>query len=199
MVFVAGASDVDHLIIATLRLISSLDKVLCPSFEMSLQGVRGPGVAPAGWGRPQERINPLVRKCDLFIGIVSRRFGHSSGVAATGTIEEYDIVSKLRRLSGRSPEILLFFRKTPQSPVVRRNLDLLRIQEFKHRISDELLWVEFNSERDFEILCLEQLIAYVLTKGNLVVETDPEATGHADPQQTDRSTQSGEDRDGNHY
>lgn len=165
VVFVAGATDVDRLIVATLRIIASLDKVLCPTLGMTLRGVRGLDVAPAGWGRPQERINPLVRSCDLFIGIVSRRFGHPTGVASSGTVEEYDIASELRRVSGRSPEILLFFRRIPAAARSPPNADLDRIREFKQRIADELLWVEFDSEEEFRVLCWEQMIAYILSKG----------------------------------
>ena len=167
-VFVAGAEDVDHLIVSTLRLIAGLDKVLCPTFGMSLRGVRGLGVAPAGWGRPQDRINPLVRSCDLFMGIVSRQFGHPTGVAVSGTIEEFDIVADLRRLTGRTPEILLFFRQLPEAQDQEVSRDLQLIREFRRRIAEELLWVDFDDDEHFKELCVEQLIAYVLSKGAFV-------------------------------
>jgi hypothetical protein len=156
------------LIVGALRLISSLDKVLCPSFGMSLLGVSGLDVAPAGWGRPQERVNPLVRSCDLFLGIVSRQFGHPTGVAPSGTVEEYDVVSSLRRVSGRSPEILLLFRRLGNESVSGDVDDLRRIGEFRRRIADELLWLDFSTDEEFQVLCSEQLIAYILSKGTFV-------------------------------
>jgi hypothetical protein len=168
VVFVAGAEDVDHLIVSALRLIASLDKVLCPSFGLSLHGERGLGVAPAGWGRPQDRINPIVKSCDLFIGIISRKFGHPTGIAQSGTVEEFDIAAELRRLTGRAPEILLFFRRLPAGEGMETSEDLQRIREFRHRISEELLWVDFGDDEQFKTLCAEQLVAYVLTKGTFV-------------------------------
>ena len=166
--FVAGAEDVDHLIVSTLRLIASLDKVLCPSFGMGLRGVRGLGVAPAGWGRPQDRINPMVKSCDLFVGIISGKFGHPTGVAESGTVEEFDIAAELRRLTGRAPEILLFFRRLPEPEGTCESEDLQRIRAFRCRISEELLWIDFNDDEQFKMICVEQLIAYILSRGTFM-------------------------------
>jgi hypothetical protein len=184
VIFIAGADDVKRLIVATLSFIATLDKVLCPNLGIALRAVTGRGVAPAGWGRPQDRINPLVRDCDLFIGIFSRRFGHPTGVAASGTGEEYDLASELRRATGKSPEILLFFRKFPAARVRTGSEDLALLQRFKKRIMNDLLWVDFESDEDFKRECLEQLIAYVLTKGRIIgSEPAGDAMEHPHPDQ----------------
>jgi len=47
--------------------------------------------AVPGGGRPQAVINDQIPEYDIFIGIMWRRFGTPTGVAGSGTEEEYRI------------------------------------------------------------------------------------------------------------
>jgi len=75
---------------------------------------------PIGWedvpidvGRPQALINPLVRECDLFVGILWSRFGTETGVAESGTAEEFVEAERVRQETGDRPTIKVFFSDAP--------------------------------------------------------------------------------------
>ena len=66
----------------------------------------------SGYGRPQEIINQDVDRCDLFIGLLWKRWGtppSSSGRYSSGFEEEFKR-SLDRRQSSSKPEIALFFK-----------------------------------------------------------------------------------------
>ena len=42
--------------------------------------------------RTQEIINPYVQDCDVYIGILNKRFGTPTGQAESGTEEEYNLI-----------------------------------------------------------------------------------------------------------
>ena len=72
----------------------------------------------AGSGRPQELINQDVDRCDLFIGLIWKRWGTSpdrDGKFSSGFHEEFERSMARREHSG-SLEIALFFKKIPKKP-----------------------------------------------------------------------------------
>ena len=62
-----------------------------------------------GFGRPQAQINEDVDACDLFLGILWRRWGSPSGEFASGFEEEFERAVGRRRQS-ESPEIWIYFK-----------------------------------------------------------------------------------------
>jgi hypothetical protein len=76
---------------------------------------------PVGWethaeldaGRPQALINPLVREADVFIGILWSRLGTETGVAESGTVEEFAEAEQVRRETGERPTMMVFFSDAP--------------------------------------------------------------------------------------
>jgi len=62
-----------------------------------------------GFSRPQELINKEVDSCDLFIGVLWRRWGQSTGKFSSGFEEEFTRARE-RRIKTDIPELWLFFK-----------------------------------------------------------------------------------------
>jgi hypothetical protein len=71
-----------------------------------------------GYNRPQELINKDVDACELFIGILWRRWGQESGKFSSGFEEEFVRV-KERKIRTDSPELWLFF-----SPLMKKRKEI---------------------------------------------------------------------------
>src|SRR4051812_24579992 len=62
-----------------------------------------------GYQRPQDIINKDVDRCDLFVGILWRRFGSPTGQYSSGFEEEFRRATKRGKDTGE-PEVALFFK-----------------------------------------------------------------------------------------
>jgi hypothetical protein len=73
--------------------------------------------------RPQEAINcQLVRRCDILVGMFWTRFGSSTGVAESGTVEEID------QFVASGKPALLYFSNRPIDP---NKIDLKQHKKLK--------------------------------------------------------------------
>src|SRR2546423_187066 len=66
------------------------------------------------WGRAQELINEDVRQCDIFVMLLWKRWGQSTGKSTSGTEEEFNIAYERYKKTG-NPQLLLYFRSVPQA------------------------------------------------------------------------------------
>ncbi len=125
---------------------------------------------PVGWethanldaDRPQSLINPLVRECDVFIGILWSRFGTETGVAESGTAEEFTEAERVRQQTGERPTMMVFFSDAPVSmerlrdSEGRRQFD--RTLEFRERYEKSSGLAErYKDVHEFERKLREQL------------------------------------------
>ena len=82
-----------------------------------------------GYGRPQALINRDVERCDLFIGLLWRRWGTPPATDSTfssGFEEEFSIAQG-RRERGPSPEIWMFFKAVDPTSIADAGPDLQRV------------------------------------------------------------------------
>lgn len=119
----------------------------------------------AGFGRPQELINQDVDRCDLFIGLIYKRWGtppDKEGKFSSGFHEEFKR-SIARREDSGSPEVALFFKDIPKEFMDDPGDDLKRIQEFKETIIAEkkILFKKFSTTREIEKLVRKRVNAHV--------------------------------------
>jgi formylglycine-generating enzyme required for sulfatase activity len=108
-VFVASPGDVRKERAIAREVILDLSHTLGDPSGFVLEPVGWETHAEPGVGRPQALINPLVRKCDVFVGIVWARLGTQTGEAESGTVEEFELARGLNRRSRGRPAILMFF------------------------------------------------------------------------------------------
>jgi hypothetical protein len=93
------------------EVIDSLGKELGGAGQCTIEACGWEDVR-AGLGRPQALINPLVQECDVLVGVLWKRFGTDTGVAESGTREEFDIMRR-RFDAGEAVEVMMYFRDVP--------------------------------------------------------------------------------------
>lgn len=117
------------------------------------------------FGRPQHLINQDVDRCDLFLGMIWKRWGTQpdhSGDFSSGFQEEFERSMARREKSG-SPEISLFFKQIPDEFMVDPGDDLKKVLEFRNKIvaDKKILFQNFSGLRDMETLARKCITAYV--------------------------------------
>lgn len=119
----------------------------------------------AGFGRPQHLINQDLDRCDLFLGMIWKRWGtppDHGGAFSSGFHEEFER-SMARREETGSPEIALFFKQIPDEFMVDPGPDLKKVVDFREKIiaGKKILFQNFLTVRDMEILARKCVTTYV--------------------------------------
>lgn len=132
----------------------------------------------AGYGRPQDRINRDVDQCDLFIGMIWKRWGTPpgrDGKYSSGFQEEFERAIARRRRS-ESPDISLYFKKVPDALKEDPGKDLEKVQEFRKRIiaEKEILFQEVSTTSDMEKAARKCITEYVIRVKTANLPTDNE-------------------------
>jgi len=118
---------------------------------------------PPGYSRPQNLINRDVDSCDLFVGILWRRWGQNTGKYSSGFEEEFIRACDRRRKTGK-PEIWLYFKTIDEENVKDPGDQLKKVLKFKKEQIElkELLFKEFNDSGNWDKLIYDNLLVYVL-------------------------------------
>ena len=124
----------------------------------------------AGFGRPQHLINQDLDRCDLFLGMIWKRWGtppDHGGDFSSGFEEEFER-SMARREETGSPEISLFFKQIPDEFTVDPGDDLKKVLGFRDRIiaGKKILFQHFSTVRDMETLARKSITTYVIRVRN---------------------------------
>ena len=119
----------------------------------------------AGFGRPQHLINQDLDRCDLFLGMIWKRWGtppDHDGKFTSGFEEEFER-SMARCKETGSPEISLFFKQIPDEFMVDPGDDLKKVLDFRETIigGKKILFQNFSTVRDMEMLARKCVTAYV--------------------------------------
>ena len=116
-----------------------------------------------GFGRPQAQINADVDACDLFLGVLWRRWGSPSGEFKSGFEEEFERAIS-RRKKSESPEIWIYFKRVEDTSdpgeQLRQVLSFQKKLEQRH----ELLFKEFDNTSEWAMVCHDALLSYVLKR-----------------------------------
>ena len=98
---------------------------------------RGVRVSLAGWeevqpeaGRPQALINPLVHECEIFIGLLSMRWGSATGTYSSGFEEEFEIALARRTQNDETPAIGMFFKTIDPERLADKGTQLTAVLAF---------------------------------------------------------------------
>ncbi len=156
----------------------SIAKVICDEFNSLWASTLGHHVELVGWedtvaafGRAQEIINRDLMTCELFIGIVWKRWGtppDKLGKYKSGFEEEFDISVK-RRDNGDHLEISLFFKDIDEESVRDPGDQLKLVLEFKAKlIAGKAIYFEtFSEVEEFAVKFRRALTKYVQGKAAL--------------------------------
>ncbi len=118
-------------------------------------------VAPALSGRAQDAvIDQVGNDYDVYLGMMWTKFGTPTGIADSGTEEEFNAALE-RSQSGQVLRIATMFKKGEIDPTTIDAVQLVKVQEFKKRVADlGAFYREFsddNSLRSILNLLFEQI------------------------------------------
>jgi len=130
-------------------------------------------------GRPQEIINRDLERCDIFIGLLWKRWGSSpdnEGKYESGFEEEFTIATNGFRRN-KKPLISLFFKKIDSQALSDPGAQLQKVLDFRRKTIDEkaFLFQEFIGDQDFESLIRKCISNYVLDHVD-IADPQPQAT-----------------------
>jgi histone H3/H4 len=146
-VFLASPSDVAAERSAAQDVVNNINTVVGRELGWLIELYMWEDTEP-GYGRPQERINPMVDTCDLFIGLLWERWGQPTGTHGSGFEEEFERARNRRKNEPR-PEIWLVFKHVDPGKLKDPGIQLTKVLEFK-KAQAELREVLFKEVRDLE-------------------------------------------------
>jgi hypothetical protein len=110
--------------------------------------------------RPQDAINrQLVSECDALVGLFWTRFGTSTGVAESGTVEEIDQFVATKRPA------MLYFSRRPIDPAKIDQNQHARLRQFQSETYSNALVGNFGSLEELRHVLLSHLTRQVRVLG----------------------------------
>ena len=167
-VFVASPSDVQAERDRLQRVIEELNRTVAQEKGIILELIRWETHVKPGMGRPQEIINSQIGPYDIFIGIMWKHFGTPTGIASSGTSEEFDLAYASWKLNGK-PQIMFYFSKSEyflNSPAEADQVK--RVLEFREQLQKRGLICLYDGPESFEQMVRQHLqlsIAKLSNKG----------------------------------
>lgn len=120
-----------------------------------------------GLGRPQELINKDADRCDLFIGMMHKRWGmppSEDGKFSSGFEEEFERAIARFETTGK-PHIQLFFKNIDPDSLKDPGEQLRKVVGFKDRVmaGRQILYKSFNKVSELESLVRGAVYDYVFS------------------------------------
>ena len=127
-----------------------------------------------GHGRPQEIINQELDRCELFIGIMWKKWGtppDTQGKYTSGFEEEFERSSD-RFMKTGLPEVAMYFKEIPKEFLVDKGEDLKKVISFRDRIISEkrILFDRFRESNEFQKCVRLKITDYLLKLKEAEVE-----------------------------
>ncbi len=143
-VFLASPGDLGEERKAARDSVERINKILARRIGWQIELLGWEDTLP-GYQRPQTLINKEVDSCDLFLGVLWRRWGQDTGKFSSGFKEEF-IRARDRRKNTGEPELWLFFKDIDEENLKDPGDQLKQVLQFKEeqRKLKELMFKEFN-------------------------------------------------------
>lgn len=146
--FIASPGDASEARDRVRKVIERINRLLAKPSGFILESIGWEDIPACKGERTQDVINPYVDAADIFVGILNKRFGSPTGVAESGTEEEYNLIEKLWYEKDPKPEIMIYFKKLSEDDLADPGEQLNHVLQFKKRISDTVLYKEFEGLDD---------------------------------------------------
>ena len=149
--FVSAPRDLDSEIQLIRDIVAEMNKNWSSSSGVEIEVISWKDdVVPDVGPRVQAVINDQLADYDIYLGIMGHRFGQPTGVAGSGTEEEFDRAFDRFGDDPTSVRIMFYFKNTPISPFEVDPDELLKVKAFKTRISDQgVLYGSFADSDEF--------------------------------------------------
>jgi hypothetical protein len=157
-IFVASPGDVSRERDHVNALADELNRGIASEAGFVLEVIRWETHARPDMGRPQQLIFDQIGAVDIFIGIMWQRFGTPTGVADSGSEEEFDHALDSWQQTGR-PRMLCYFSLAPIEPPgsVEHAEQLLKVARFRDRVGKMALAWTYKSDAEFKERLREHL------------------------------------------
>jgi hypothetical protein len=142
-IFLASPSDVSAERDVVRQIVNEVNRVVAPMCGLAFE-VYGWEEEVPGMGRPQDHINPHADDCDLFIGLLWKRWGQSTGTFSSGFEEELNRALQRHRTT-RKPEIWIGLRDVSEEDSQDAGPQLAAVLKFRAELKarNELLYATF--------------------------------------------------------
>jgi len=116
---------------------------------------------PGYTSRPQEKINEDLRECDIFLGLMWKRWGtppRDDGEYTSGFEEEYHVALEQRE-ADRMREIFLYFKEMPDALREDPGPQASKVLEFRHSVEQgrKVLFHTFEDAEEWEEVLRDHL------------------------------------------
>jgi hypothetical protein len=148
-VFAASPNDMSRDREALKEVIDELNGGIAADKDVVLEFVTWQNVSP-NMGRPEQVILDQIGSFDIFVGIMARRFGTSTGKYEAGTEEEFYAAYNRFAATGK-PRIMFYFnQESAPPPRTEEDIDqLTKIVRFRKSIQDKGLYREYSNHKEF--------------------------------------------------
>jgi predicted nucleotide-binding protein len=147
--FVASPGDVSDERDRLKRVVDEINATVAPFKNCVVELVRWETHVNPGMGRPQSIVNSQIGSYDIFLGIMWRRFGTPTGVANSGTEEEFRRAYQCWEADQRT-QILFYFNQAPFSPRTEDELQQAgSVLRFRNELESRGLVSEYRDSADF--------------------------------------------------
>lgn len=116
--------------------VAEVNRIKANSVGIELKPLDGRDTLP-GKGRPQELINEDVKKSDLIVLLLWKRWGTPTGKYSSGFEEEYELAKSMNEKTKGKPEIWLYFREGPNDMLADPDEQLKQVLDFRTKIEKE--------------------------------------------------------------
>jgi len=161
-VFVASPHDLNNERKLFRGVIDEVNKIKASSFGIQFEPLGWEDTLP-GKGRPQSLINKDIEDCELFVLLLWKRWGTSTGKYTSGTEEEFELASKINETSGGRPGLWLYFRTVSKQMLDDPGDQLQKVLAFRKRIEAEraVFYRTFNTSKEWERMFRAHLCSWL--------------------------------------
>jgi hypothetical protein len=187
-IFLASPTDVNEERAMADEVVNSINKSIGRSLEWQIDLHKWEDTAP-GIGRPQAKINSMVDGCDLFIGLLWKRWGQPSGEYSSGFEEEFER-ARARYKKDNTPEMWLVFKSidpillNDPGPHIQKILEFRKLQEQ----SREVLFKPVIDANDWKFKLHEWLVAHLVSLAVPLREAEQQPSAVPDFESPDATT-----------
>jgi hypothetical protein len=134
-------------------IVAEVNRIKANSIGIELKPLDWRDTLP-GQGRPQELINDDVKKSDLIVLLLWKRWGTPTGKYSSGFEEEYELAKSMNKKTNDKPEIWLYFRDAPKVMLADPGEQLRQVLDFRTKIKAEnrFYYHAYKDENDWERL-----------------------------------------------
>jgi hypothetical protein len=149
-IFVASPGDLAREREHVVAVVSELNQTTAHDAGFALQVVRWETHARPDLGRPQQVIFDQIGAIDIFVGLMWQRFGTPTGVAESGTEEEFNAALDAWQRE-RWPRVMYYFSRVPIEPpsTIAAAEQLVKVARFRERLNGLGLVWSYASEEEF--------------------------------------------------